>query len=565
MTRLFLKIAISFLVAATASRWFFFLLMDQEFYSDRERFVSGLCTLQLGTLRMVAAELQHETAQGRTQRIREWGNSAAAPMRLIPYSQLSEPSIRKLSEPSGFVDEYRCGILDWLTVAVDADSCLQMGPLADRTQVFIEEDVRGVMSVLSSRMAAGQLSVADLPRASERLGVPLRIRPISEIPKHVELPTQANGKAVLFHEGRDAFVVAALDRPDQLLCVGPLIRVRAKAEATSIIILLAITTLYGGLVWTIVILLSRRFRRIEKAAVAMANGDFSVRVGEQYAGEAGSLAAAFNRMADTTENAIRARRDLLNLVSHELRTPVARLRFAVEMLEEPRNGAELSRISIIKHSLDDLEKITLEALEYVQLDGRPQQLAPAWIDAHEVISRLLDTIAAESPLLTVHYCCEDAADDTRVFADPAGFYRVLANLTGNAQRFAKSELTVRVVRRSGSKTADDDIEALTAQPRLRGTWVIVDDDGPGIPEHQQLAVLQPFVRDSPTPLTASENTADQKYPHIGLGLAIARAILEQHDGRLEIQTNESGGCRIASWWPDPINQNQQVKNPGGGG
>ena len=550
MTRLFLKIAMSFLLAATASRWFFFLLMDQEFYSDRERFVSGLCTLQLGTLRMVAAELQHETAQGRTQRIREWGNSAAAPMRLIPYSQLSEPSRRKLSEPNGFVDEYRCGILDWLTVAVDADSCLQMGPLADRTQVFIEEDVRGVMSVLSSRMAAGQLSVADLPRTSEMLGVPLRIRPISEIPKHVELPTQANGKAVLFHEDRNAFVVAALDRPDQLLCVGPLIRVRAKAEATSIIILLVITTLYGGLVWTIVILLSRRFRRIEKAAVAMANGDFSVRVGEQYAGESGSLVAAFNRMADATENAIRARRDLLNMISHELRTPVARLRFAVELLEEPTNDAAASRISVIKHSLDDLEKITIEALEYVQLDGRPPQFAPQWIDAREVISRLLDTIAAESPQLNVQYSCEDTSQKTRVFADPAGFYRVLANLTSNAQRFARSALTVRVIPDSGSlaDTANTGVE--TAQRQSRGICVMVDDDGPGIPEHLRISVLQPFVRGTSPQRRPSENKTDENYPHIGLGLAIARSILEQHAGRLVIQTNESGGCRITTWWPN---------------
>lgn len=563
MTRLFLKIAMSFLVAATASRWFFFLLMDQEFYSDRERFVSGLCTLQLGTLRMVAAELQHETAQGRTQRIREWGNSAAAPMRLIPYSQLSEPSIRKLSEPNGFVDEYRCGILDWLTVAVDADSCLQMGPLADRTQVFIEEDVRGVMSVLSSRMAAGQLSVADLPRASERLGVPLRIRPISEIPKHVELPTRENGKAVLFHEGRDAFVVAALDRPDQLLCVGPLIRVRAKAEATSIIILLAITTLYGGLVWTIVILLSRRFRRIEKAAVAMANGDFSVRVGEQYAGEAGSLVAAFNRMADATENAIRARRDLLNMISHELRTPVARLRFAVELLEEPTNGAAASRISVIKHSLDDLEKITIEALEYVQLDGRPQPFAPQWIDSREVISKLLDTIAAESPQLNVQYSCEDTSQKTRVFADPAGFYRVLSNLTSNAQRFARSALTVRVIPDSGSLADTANTGMATAQRQSRGICVMVDDDGPGIPEHLRISVLQPFVRGTFPQRRTSENKTDENYPHIGLGLAIALAILEQHAGRLVIQTNESGGCRITTWWPN--SWKQQAESPGEGG
>jgi two-component system osmolarity sensor histidine kinase EnvZ len=81
--------------------------------------------------------------------------------------------------------------------------------------------------------------------------------------------------------------------------------------------------------------------------------------------------------------------------------------------------------------------------------------------------------------------------------------------------------------------------------------VIVDDDGPGIPDHQRAAVLQPFVRARTSDPEAPTAGPDQKFPHVGLGLAISRTILEQHQGVLEIETNERGGCRILSWWPEP--------------
>jgi two-component system osmolarity sensor histidine kinase EnvZ len=93
--------------------------------------------------------------------------------------------------------------------------------------------------------------------------------------------------------------------------------------------------------------------------------------------------------------------------------------------------------------------------------------------------------------------------------------------------------------------------------------VMVDDDGPGIPEHLRISVLQPFVRGTSPQRRTSENKTDENYPHIGLGLAIALAILEQHAGRLVIQTNESGDCRITTWWPN--SWKQQAESPGEGG
>ncbi|MEY3172471.1 MAG: Sensor protein RstB [Planctomycetota bacterium] len=541
MKRLFLKIAGVSLLMLVVSRWLFFFVMDQQFFSDRERIVAGLATLQLGSLRLAAAELRREQPGDRELRLREWNASLVSPIRIISRSTLSEADRRKLDAVDGFAAEYRCGILDRVTVGMDADNCLQLGPIADRIRRFVEEEVGGVLQLLLSRMADQRLTAGELQKVSQTLGVPVALRQRGDFPQVAQISISDTGNVMLFHEGRESFVVAPVSGSDQVLCAGPLVRVRARAELLSIGMMLIAAMFFAGANGFVVTLLSQRFRRIEKAAVAMAGGDFSARVNERDAGEAGSLAAAFNRMAATTENAIHYRRDLLQIISHELRTPVARLRFAVEMLDEPENGAADSRIAVIRHSLDDLEKITLEALEYVQSDGRSMQLTLEWIDVRELISRLLETIAVECPGLTTRFCGAAGEKPERVFADPGGFYRVMVNLIGNAQRFAKSELTVSVVEVGPSDRGPG------------GTRVIVEDDGPGIPEDRRTAVLQPFVREHapavrPQP---SDSGVRDRHPHVGLGLAIAQGILTQHQGRLEIQASRQGGCRIETWWPNP--------------
>jgi two-component system sensor histidine kinase RstB len=541
MTRLFLKIAIAVSLILFLGRLVFFVLLDRQLFSDRERIVAGLPLLHLGSLRLAAAELRLVMPQDRRQRLQEWNLHAASRIRLIQMSELSETHREQLQDPDGFVDEYEAGILSRLTVAVDTGSCLQLESLNDHTLRFIEEEVQMRMSPLLARIADGRLTPSDLPRVSETLGLPLRLRFRNELPADAGQPAAGSEDVVLFHEGRESYAAMAMSNSEQVLCVGPLVRIRARAEWISFVVIATAASCAVIVTGGFVILLAGRFRRIESAAMRIAAGDFSVRVKETATGEAAHLATAFNRMAATTENAIRTHRDLLNVISHELRSPVARLRFAVEMLEGPELNSADSRLSVIRHSLDDLEKITIEALQYVELDGRPKTLAREWIDVREAVLCALNAIQLESAGLNIRFCDDGTETDLRVFADLRGFHRVLTNLIGNAQRFAKSELTVRVARGIGRSAT---------RSRTAGLFVIVDDDGPGIAEHRRKMVLEPFVRDEP-PIGESPRPSEPKYAHIGLGLAIAKGILDQHKGTLEIQSNHSGGCRVVSWWRDP--------------
>jgi len=114
-----------------------------------------------------------------------------------------------------------------------------------------------------------------------------------------------------------------------------------------------------------------------------------------------------------------------------------------------------------------------------------------------------------------------ADEENLVFADRNGFQRVLGNLLSNAGRFAKRRVTIRTELTEFGKIVD------------------VDDDGDGIPESDRSRVFEPFVR-----LGDGSNGRG-----VGLGLALVKRIVSQHNGRVDVLTSPDGGCRIRTTWP----------------
>ena len=98
---------------------------------------------------------------------------------------------------------------------------------------------------------------------------------------------------------------------------------------------------------------------------------------------------AFNSMAAKTEKMFRARRELLQMGSHELRTPLARLRFAADLIDANSADAKTNRrMAIIQHSIDDLDTIVSEILEYVQNKEELELRSQEWVDVRRTIEPL---------------------------------------------------------------------------------------------------------------------------------------------------------------------------------
>lgn len=229
------------------------------------------------------------------------------------------------------------------------------------------------------------------------------------------------------------------------------------------------------------------------------------------------------RAKDAAEQANRAKSEFLANISHEVRTPLSGIigmtEQALEIVHdpEPRRYLEVVRSAgewlgelldgILDYSKIESGKLVLESIEFGlrdHIDGAVLALAPA---AHDKGLELLARVAPEVP-------------DT-VKGDPARLRQVLANLTGNAIKFtAQGTVTVAV----------DLAEPLPGGARLRFT---VSDTGIGIPPTQLDRIFQPFVQ--------ADASTSRRYGGAGLGLTIARQIVEWMQGTIAVESDCGSG------------------------
>lgn len=268
--------------------------------------------------------------------------------------------------------------------------------------------------------------------------------------------------------------------------------------------------------WLVSVRVVRPIRSLAGAAQRVARGAYSARVPVQGGDELALLAAAFNDMAASLEAGERRRRELLSDVAHELRTPLATLEAYVEGLAdgvvEPDPDtwealhAEMERLARL---VDDLQAVS--RAEERQLDLRP---APA--DPAALVARAVQAAAAPYAAKGVRL---DAAVEERLpelVVDEQRIGEVLANLLDNALRHtpAGGRVVVAAARRG------DEVE------------LSVTDTGAGIPAEHLDRVFERFYRVDPARSRASGGS--------GIGLTIAKAIVEAHGGRIRAESEGAG-------------------------
>jgi signal transduction histidine kinase len=215
-------------------------------------------------------------------------------------------------------------------------------------------------------------------------------------------------------------------------------------------------------------------------------------------------ARAFNTMQSRLLGYIHDRTRILAAMSHDLKTPIARLRLRAEMLEEPQARVRFTR------DLEELERMvghTLDFLRGVEMDEPPQLID---------INALLQSLQVDMQELGANVQIEGAAQQP-YRGKAQALKRCLANLVENAVRYGRS---ARVL-------IDDRAEALE---------ICVLDEGPGIPEALLDRVFDPYYRVDASRAPGQGST--------GLGLTIARAITEGHDGTLGLRNRAAGGLEV---------------------
>jgi signal transduction histidine kinase len=238
-----------------------------------------------------------------------------------------------------------------------------------------------------------------------------------------------------------------------------------------------------------------------------------------------AFAVENHHLFQKAQQAIRAREEILALVSHDLRSPLSAIAMTTELLADASTQPEAVQrrwAELIKRSVAGMTHLIDDLLDAASIDRGGFSIVPAPVTAEALVAEaceMLSPMAARKEL-DLSGGVDPAAG--AVLADGQQIVRVLSNLIGNAIKFTPAGGSIRV----------------TAEPSAEGIRFTVADTGPGIPTDQVPHVFDRYWR------AESGGTRGA-----GLGLAIAKGIVEMHAGRIWVETEPGTGTRLCFTLP----------------
>jgi signal transduction histidine kinase len=267
------------------------------------------------------------------------------------------------------------------------------------------------------------------------------------------------------------------------------------------------------------------------ATTATSGGTNAAALPQELAKVVNDLAETRRTLAESRSReraAERSRQELVSFMSHDLRTPLAGLRALSEGLEDGVVADVPRALSHLRGTVARMTGLVDDLFALSRVQGAPETKKQQLVSLTEVLTDVASEATATAAARQVQIDLEVPADDRlAVLGAPDDLARALANLLANAIRHTDPGLTVRVL---GERAEDG---------RVR---VAVIDACGGIPEESLPRVFDTGWRGTPS-RSGDDGGA-------GLGLAIARGVVQSHDGRIGVR-NVSGGCRFDVDLPAP--------------
>jgi two-component system sensor histidine kinase BaeS len=293
-------------------------------------------------------------------------------------------------------------------------------------------------------------------------------------------------------------------------------------------ILIVALLLGTGLGIALAINVSAPVQQVTHAVSALANGERTEALPELGAEETRRLSRAVNLLFERLRSLEAARRRLLANLIHEMGHPLGALRMGTEALlhganRDPQLYAEFLEgmdleITRLQRLLQDLSHLHEQALGVLELDRQNLELT-TWLPGILTPWRQ----AATAKRLSWELHIPSSLPVVRV--DPLRLDQVIGNLLSNAIKFTPSGGMLKV-------EAGEDGAYI---------WVRISDSGPGIPPDSQEKIFEPFVRGG----------QGGRFPEgMGLGLSIARELVEAHGGKLELESTGGVGSTFTVWLPE---------------
>jgi signal transduction histidine kinase len=288
----------------------------------------------------------------------------------------------------------------------------------------------------------------------------------------------------------------------------------AVAAASSTVAFLAALLVARGITLPV--------ERLRTTSAALAGGDLGARAIESGPAELRQLAEATNEMAGRLEELFDARRQLVAWASHDLRTPIASLQAMVEAIEDGL-ATPADYLPAMREQVRALGMLVDDLFELARIDAGALTLE---LEDTSLTGLVESTVRGLQPQATVRQIKLETrmdGDGLRVRCAPEKVERVLYNLVANALRHTPSDGSIAVL----------------ARPLERDVVVTVEDTGEGLPPDAASRVFERFWR------------ADRSRSRggAGLGLAIARGLVEAQGGRIWAENRPGGGARISFTLP----------------
>jgi signal transduction histidine kinase len=264
-------------------------------------------------------------------------------------------------------------------------------------------------------------------------------------------------------------------------------------------------------------LVSRRLTQPLLALTAvtgrMAEGDLSVRANVRRANELGILGQAFNRMAAQVENTVQSLRQFTADAAHELHTPLTALQTDLQLLESDVDAAQKPRLARAQAQALRLQDLADSLLELSRLEAAVNGVQSSF-NLTRLVQAAGELAASQAEQMDLTLALQLPEQPVMVRGDESQLQRALLNVLDNSLKFTPPPGEIVLALAVAGETA----------------VITVRDSGIGIPPEDGPQLFSRFHR--------GRNTAD--YPGSGLGLAIVQEIMARHNGRVAIESGETG-------------------------
>jgi signal transduction histidine kinase len=317
-----------------------------------------------------------------------------------------------------------------------------------------------------------------------------------------------------------ALAVFACAAPIVSVTIGGLVMIQMHEDMTLLTVLLVAGVASLAVAVALGQRITSRIATMERTAARLAAGDLSARAPAGGPRELASLSTSFNQMAESLGELFDARRQLVAWASHDLRTPLASIQAMLEAIEDGLVEPE-EYLPPLREQTAVLASLTDDLFELACIDAGMLTLELRETSIPDLLSSCMSALSAEASARGVQLELHVGACLPSVNCAPEHVQRVLLNLLTNALRYTPSDGSVAVHARS-----------------VEGEMhVVVEDSGTGLSHEATLRMFERFWRDDPSRTRANGNA--------GLGLAIARGLVEAHGGRVWAENRAEGGARVA--------------------